>query len=158
NYHVKNVGPSGLSEVELWYTRDGQVWQKDESKGQSGPPYVFEAPEAGMYGFTLVARSDLGLGKKPPQVGDTPQVGVEVALTRPPVRLLAVTHGVGAKAREITITWSVTERNLAHRPITLTYAESAEGPWIPLAANVENTGRYVWNMPASAPASFFVRV
>src|SRR5205823_9993305 len=138
-----------------WYTRDGQVWQKDEGKGRAGPPYLFEAPEAGMYGFTLVARSGLGLGKRPPQRGDTPQVWVEVALTKPAVRLLAVTHGVAAKAREITITWSIAERNLAHRPITLAYAESAEGPWMPLAANLENKGCYVWNMPATAPASFF---
>jgi len=157
NYHVKDVGPSGVSAVELWYTRDGQVWQKDESTGRSGPPYVFEVPEEGMYGFTLVARSGIGLGKKPPQRGDTPQVWVEVDLTKPAVTLLDVKHGVGAKAREITISWSATDRNLARRPITLAYADSPEGSWVPLAANIENTGRYVWNMPTSAPASFFVR-
>ncbi|MBI1915510.1 MAG: hypothetical protein HYS12_12360 [Planctomycetes bacterium] len=158
NYHVTDVGPSGLSGVDLWYTRDGQVWQKDEGTGRSGPPYVFEVPEEGMYGFTLIAKSGLGLGKKPPQRGDLPQVWVEVDQTKPAVTLLDVQHGVGAKAREITITWSATDRNLARRPITLAYAESAEGSWTPLAANIENSGRYVWTMPASAPASFFVRV
>ena len=157
NYHIKDIGPSGVSAVELWYTRDGQVWQKDEGTGRTGPPYVFDVPEEGMYGFTLVARSGIGLGKKPPQRGDTPQVWVEVDLTRPVVTQLDVKHGVGAKAREITITWSATDRNLARRPITLAYSESPEGSWVPLAANIDNTGRYVWNMPTSAPASFFVR-
>ena len=111
-----------------------------------------------MYGFTLVARSGLGLGKKPPQRGDMPQVWVEVDQTKPAVSLLDVKHGVGTKAREITITWSATDRNMARRPVTLSYAEKAEGPWLPLAANIENSGRYVWDMPANGPNSFLIRV
>src|SRR5262249_24725010 len=106
----------------------------------------------------LVAKSGLGLGKKPPAAGDPPQVWVEVDLTKPVVSLLDVKHGVGEKAREITITWSASDRNLARRPITLSFAEEAAGPWMPLAAHMENTGSYVWNTPASAPASFLVRV
>src|SRR5262249_37171543 len=100
----------------------------------------------------------LGLGKKPPQRGDMPQVWVEVDQTKPVVSLLDVKHGVGAKAREITITWSATDRNLARRPITLAYAETAEGSWMPLAANIDNSAASVGTMPANAPASFFIRV
>src|SRR5207248_5983412 len=131
---------------------------KDETAVRTGPPYVTEVPEEGMYGFTLLAKSGLGLGKKPPQRGDSPQVWVEVDLTKPAVSLTDVRHGLGAKAREVTITWSATDRNLARRPITLAYAEKAGGPWVPFAANIENTGKYVWAMPAGAPNSFLVRV
>lgn len=157
NYEVKDVGPSGVSTVDLWFTRDGQSWQK-EANVRTGPPAVTEVAEEGMYGFTLLAKSGLGLGKKPPSRGDLPQVWVEVDLSKPHVSLADVKHGLGPKAREVTIGWSATDRNLARRPITLAYAERAEGPWVPLAANIENTGRYVWNLPASAPVSFFVRV
>ena len=159
NYEVKDVGPSGVSAVELWVTRDsGHSWHKDEAAGRSGPPYVTEVPEEGMYGFTLVAKSGLGLGKQPPVSGDTPQVWVEVDLTRPVVSLGEVKHGIGAKAREVIINWSAADRNMARRPVTLSYAEKTEGPWLPLAANIENSGRYVWNMPSNGPNTFLVRV
>ena len=42
--------------------------------------------------------------------------------------------------------------------MTLSYAEASTGPWTPLAANIENTGSYVWSMPPTAPTKFFVRV
>src|SRR5262249_27082974 len=143
---------------ELWYTRDGKTWQKDEAAVRKGPPYTIEVPEEGMYGFTLVAKNGVGIGKQPPQPGDMPQVWVEVDLNKPTVSLLGGKHGVGTKAREITINWSAHDRNLARRPITLSYSEHADGPWLPLAANIENSGQYVWQMPSSGPATFFTRV
>ena len=57
---------SGVSAVEMWYTRDGRTWQKDETPGHNGPPYVIEVPEEGMYGFTMVARNGIGLGNLSP--------------------------------------------------------------------------------------------
>jgi hypothetical protein len=157
NYQVKDVGSSGVSSVELWSTRNGQDWQKDES-AQIGPPCVTEVLEEGMYGFTLVAKSGLGLGKKPPKSGDLPQVWVEVDLSKPTVNLHEAQHGTGARAREITIQWSATDRNLARRPITLSYSEKADGPWTILANNIENTGRHVWTLPPNVQPSLHLRV
>ena len=158
NYKVTDVGPSGVSAVELWMTRDsGHTWHKDES-ARCGPPCETTVPEEGMYGFTLVAKNGVGLGKNPPVAGDPPQVWVEVDLTKPVVSALDAKHGVGPKAREITITWSASDRNMARRPVTLSYAEKADGPWLPLAANIENSGHYVWDMPSNGPNSFLLRV
>jgi hypothetical protein len=42
--------------------------------------------------------------------------------------------------------------------VGLYYAEKESGPWLPIATSQENSGRYVWQVPASAPPSFFVRV
>src|SRR5207248_15101 len=53
NYKLDDVGPSGVSAIEMWWTRDGRTWQKDETPGHKGPPYVFEVPEEGTYGFTM---------------------------------------------------------------------------------------------------------
>ena len=42
--------------------------------------------------------------------------------------------------------------------MSLAYAESADGPWLPLAANVENTGRFECPIPANMPKRAFLRI
>jgi hypothetical protein len=161
NYEIKDKGPSGVSVVELWYTQDagGRAWQKyREETGDPHPPFIVEVNGEGLYGFTLIVRSGVGLGERPPQVGDQPQVWVEVDLTKPIVRLGSVDVGRGPDAGRLTITWTATDKNLGRQPITLSYAEQAGGPWTPIAANIENTGRYIWQMPSGVPYRFHVRV
>lgn len=159
NYEVQNVGKSGISTVELWYTQDGRNWQKYEERTNQQPPFVFDVNDEGRYGFTLLVRSGVGLGRRPPQVGDSPQIWVEVDLTKPVVQVLNVDVGRGAETGNLTIQWRATDKNLGHQPITLSYAEQASGPWTTIAANVENTGRYVWKMPPQGvPYRFLVRV
>lgn len=161
NYEIKDVGKSGIAVIELWYTRDPQArtWQKhDERANNPQPPYVVDVTDEGLYGFALVAKSGVGLGEQPPRVGDPPQVWVEVDLTKPKVQLLNMDVGRGADTGNLTITWSASDKNLGPRSITLSYAERAEGPWTPIVAGEENTGRYVWRMPAEVPYQFHVKV
>lgn len=158
NYQVQDVGPSGVSTVELWYTRDGRSWNKHETNGKNGPPYVFEVPEEGMYGFTLVARNGVGIGKDTPKPGDLPQIWVEVDLTKPAVNLTEVKQGAGSKFREVTVTWNAQDRNLARRPVTILVADKPDGPWVPLAANIENSGQYTGMIPSNGPVNFYTRV
>lgn len=159
NYRIDEVGPSGIAAVELWSTQDGRNWQKYAEDADQRPPFDFEVAKEGIYGFTLVVRSGVGLGDKPPQVGDAPQVWVEVDLTKPDVRLLNADVGRGADTGNLTITWTASDKNLGRQPITLSFSEHAEGPWTQIAANLENTGRYVWRMPSSGiPYRFQVRV
>src|SRR5205085_10629766 len=112
----------------------------------------------GLCGFTLVVRSGVGLGERPPQVGDPPQAWVEVDLTKPIVRLQGVEVGRGADSGKLTILYQANDKNLARQPITLSYAETVGGSWKPIAAGVENNGRYVWQMPQDVPYQFLVRV
>jgi hypothetical protein len=158
NYKLDNVGSSGVSSVELWYTRDGRTWKKQFGKAQAKPPFVVEVAEEGLYGFTLVARNGMGIGKPPPQSGDQPQVWVAVDWTKPIVRLLGIEPGAESKTGNIVIGWSASDKNLGPRPITLSYAEQAGGPWLPIIANAENTGRYVWQMPDKMPGRLWIRV
>jgi hypothetical protein len=157
NYEVKNVGSSGVTAVELWCTRDGRSWKKLKTFEQAHPPCVFEVDEEDLYGFTLVVRSGVGLGKQP-QEGDKPQVWVEVDTTRPVVRLMGVEAGPADRGRSLTIRWKATDKNLGPRPINLLYATQAAGPWKPIATQVENTGHYVWQMPSDVPHHLLVRV
>jgi hypothetical protein len=161
HYEIKDKGPSGVSAIELWYTKDpqGRTWSKyKEEDGTTPPPFKFEVDSEGLYGFTLVVRSGVGLSDRPPQVGDQPQVWVEVDLTKPVVRLGTVDVGRGADSGRLTINWTATDKNFGPQPITLSYAKQASGPWNPMAANIENSGRYVWQMPTDVPFQFLVRV
>ncbi len=159
DYEVVEVGKSGLAVVELWWTRnDARNWAKYNEQPNPQPPYTFEVSEEGLYGFTLVARNNAGLGEPPPKAGDQPQTWVEVDLTKPVVRLNGVDVGRGPELGTMAITWSAGDKNLARRPITLSYAESPEGPWQTIAEHEENTGRYVWRMPENVPFKVHVRV
>lgn len=157
NYEVKNVGSSGVTAVELWCTRDGRTWKKLKTFEQAHPPCVFEVDEEDLYGFTLVVRSGVGLGRQP-QEGDKPQVWVEVDTTRPVVRLMGVEAGPADRGRSLTIRWKATDKNLGPRPINLLYATQAAGPWKPIATRLENTGHYVWQIPSDVPHHLLVRV
>src|SRR5204862_16486 len=66
--------------------------------------------------------------------------------------------GRGSDSGGLTITWKATDKNLGREPITLSYAEKPEGTWTPIVANIENTGKYRWQMPPGIPYRFFVRV
>jgi hypothetical protein len=158
NYEIKDVGPSGVSTVELWYTQNGRKWQKYDIASQPRPPFVVDLKEEGLYGFTLVARNGVGLGKRPPRPGDQPQIWVEVDTTKPVVKLLETQIGVSGDGQYLSIRWKATDNNLGQRPITLAYAEQAVGPWTPIAANLENSGAFMWQLPQNVPSRFLVRV
>ena len=154
NFEVKDVGPSGLANVELWFTQNCRDWKKYDA-GTSSKAYVVEVDEEGMYGFTLVARSGLGLSKDAPVSGDQPQVWTIVDLTPPEVQVTEVTPN--ADAKQVLIAWKASDKNFSRTPISLSYAETEAGPWRIIAANLENNGKYNWQMPPGTPAKFIVR-
>jgi hypothetical protein len=158
NYDVDNVGKSGVSAVELWMTRDGEGWNQEQTQNKREPPFVFEVVGEGRYGFTLIARSGVGMGDPPPRRGDPPQIWVEVDTTKPVVRLEKTEVGKGADAGKLTILYKASDRNIIDRPITLSYAEKPDGEWKPIIKSEDNTGRYVWQMPADVPYQLYVRV
>jgi hypothetical protein len=167
NYKIEDAGPSGVSKVELWYTRDTRkTWQRYRSEDikeidlQQQRQFQFEVEGEGLYGFTLLVSSGVGLSERPPQVGDVPQAWVEVDLTKPVVRNVTAEVGRSPEARTLTIQWVATDKNLGPYPISLSYAEQSEGPWTAMVEpKLENTGRYVWSIPPTGvPWRFFVRV
>jgi hypothetical protein len=158
NYSLEDVGPSGVSVVELWFTRDGRTWQRQGEDPDKVSPFQVKFNSEGQYGLTLVVKSGVGLGDRAPQTGDPPQMWVEVDLTKPVVEIKSVEAGRGADAGNLTIVWRAEDKNLAPAPISLSYAESPEGPWVPMVGGLDNTGRYVWRIPPSTPYRFHVRV
>jgi hypothetical protein len=158
NYEVKDVGPSGISGVELWYTQDGKNWKKHSSPPRMRPPYIIEVGGEGLYGFTLLAHSGTGMGKEPPRVGDLPQVWVEVDLTPPVVQIANIDAKFANRTPTVTINWKANDKNLGHKPIAISYAEKETGPWQSIATGLENTGQYTWQLPPNSPGRLYVRV
>ncbi len=162
NFEIREKGPSGISLVELWVTQDGRGWQKyplppDQQRAEKG--LTFPVNDEGVYGFTILAKSGVGLGERPPQLGDRPQIWVEVDLTRPQVNLQQVIVGQGADKGKLTVLWTAADKNLDRTPIAITFAEQAAGPWRPLTnEKIANSGRYVWTMPPAVPYQFYVKV
>jgi len=158
NFDVKGVGTSGVGNVELWYTRNGQVWQKYQAGAQTQSPFAIEVPEDGLYGFSAVAVSGVGISKTRPQPGDVPQVWIEVDTTKPDVRILGTQAGVDEEGRTLVVRWSATDKNLGARPITLYYAGQGQSTWTPFATNLPNTGHFTWRLSPGLPPQVLVRV
>src|SRR5262245_57002967 len=161
NYDLKDVGPSGVSAIELWYTLDARTWNRFPPRAGEEPnlkSLTMEVSSEGVYGLTLVAKSGVGLSVRPPQAGDRPQVWVEVDMTKPVVQLYNVIVGQGEEKGKLTITWAARDKNLHRQPITISYAEQAGGPWSPITQVHANTGRFVWSMPERLPYQFYVKV
>jgi hypothetical protein len=155
-YQVK-ANPSGeVVPVELWYTRDGKTWHRDEGPAQVHSPYLMDLPEEGVYGLTLVPCKAGKSESKPPQPGEPAQFWVAADWTRPAVTMQGVTADVAKNT--LSVRWSARDDHLGSRPITLSWSEQAAGPWTPLAANLANSGSYQGQLPARMPPRFYVRV
>jgi hypothetical protein len=158
NYEIKEDGPSGVSVVELWGSRDGRTWKKYSEDTAAKPPYVFEVPDEGLYGFRLVVRNGVGLGGDPPQPGDPPQVWVEVDLTPPIVHWVQAEVGRGDQTGNLTITWSAADKHFGREPIRVSYAADEQGTWTTIAENLPNNGSYTWKKGPGPPFKFKVKV
>src|SRR5205085_891724 len=101
DFDVKGVGPSGVGAIELWYTRNGQTWQKHNGPVPTQSPIPLDVSEDGLYGFTVVASNGVGLGRTPPQPGDAPQIWIEVDTTRPEVKLINTQAGIAENGRTL---------------------------------------------------------
>jgi hypothetical protein len=162
NFKIDDVGSSKVKAVEVWYTQDGgRTWQKTPEDAPPEPPYVVNVPSEGRYGFTLIARSGVGLALPAPKTGDAPQVWVEVDETKPKVSVVGVEVGRGPDTGFITVRWNATDKYMSANPVTISYVDAtagALGQWQVMAANVSNDGHYVWRMPEGLPPQILVRV
>jgi hypothetical protein len=158
DYRIDDVGSSKVKAVEVWFTQDGKTWQRTDRDAAPEPPYVVEVGKEGRYGFTLIARSGVGLSEPPPKAGDEPQQWVEVDETAPAVKIQSVEVGRGPDAGTLTVRWSATDKHMALKPVTISYSEDPKGPWTPMAPGLPNDGRYVWKMPEGMPPMIYVRV
>jgi hypothetical protein len=178
-YQVEQQGPSGVSRVDLWVTRDdGQSWVRwSQHDGRGGTIRVAldargNAALEGLYGFRLVPVSGAGLSDREPTRGDAPEMRVIVDLTPPriewyPPAADPTDPGV------LILQWRATDANFADDPISVEWSEKPTGPWVSVAAGsgdvvpalggatgqrLPNTGRYPWRVPTGLPPRVYFRV
>ncbi len=156
-YELKGAAIGEVAGVELWCTRDGRAWVKRDMQPPTAHACSVEVDAEDLYGLSLVVRNVNGVGRTPMN-GDRPQVWVEVDLTKPTVRLMGVEPDKEVVGRRYTIRWRAADKNLAAKPISLSFAWQPEGPWTPIVSKIENIGSYVWTPPFDAPSRIYVRV
>lgn len=154
-YQTTKVGPSGLGEVDLWVTEDdGRTWRLHGQDSHLKSPMLVDLPGEGVYGFTIVAKSRAGRGRRPPSSGDLPELRVEVDTTPPSAKLYQPEPDAEHPSEALVITWTATDKNMDANPISLDWAERSEGPWEMIAHGLKNDGHYSWALPkGKLPAS-----
>ncbi len=165
DYEVKNDGPSGIGRVELWLTSDdGQTWRKyrDEqnpglSLGSKHRSLTADLPGEGTYGLSLVVLSKAGLGKRPPQPNDPPDVRVEVDLTKP-VAVLNEPEPDPQNPNAIILSWSASDKNPAPNPVRLDWKDPAGSDWKTIQDNLPLNGQHSWRLPSGMPSWVHLRV
>jgi hypothetical protein len=170
NYAVDKVGASGLGSVDLYVTRDdGATWQRLTGEQLTASPdpaspspaqrsITADLPGEGRYGFYLIVRSGVGLGKQPPRNGDRPQMRVEVDMTAPEGTLYGLQPAQG-QSNSVVVRWKASDLNLAERPIRLEWAERKGGPWQVIGeGDLPNTGYYSWKLPERIPGKVYLKM
>ena len=85
------MGSAGLTRVELWGTRDGgRTWKSFALDDDKRSPMLVRVAEEGLYGFSVVASGPADQPGRAPASGESPQVLINVDLTKPNVRIQGV--------------------------------------------------------------------
>jgi hypothetical protein len=156
-YRLDQVGPSGVSKVEIYITSDrGRTWRRLCEDPDRRSPAQIDLPGDGLFGIRLAVTNGNGFGGTPPAPGDAPTSWIEVDTTPPRAQLHDVDPVATGGALEVR--WTVTDKNLGPEPISLSYSTRKEGPWMPIARGLKNDGVYRWTFPRDAGSQFFVRL
>ncbi|HZZ76866.1 MAG TPA: hypothetical protein VFE62_00010 [Gemmataceae bacterium] len=170
-YELRRVGPSGIGGIELWLTRDdGDTWEpyaadedvqatalNNRQKRKFDLRDASDRPLAdGVYGLTLVVKNRAGLGKKP-RPGDVPEIRVEIDTTLPFAQMFQPIADP-QHPDQVLLKWTAEDKNLAQTPITLEYAEKADGQWQVIANDLDNSGRFSWKVGPGIPVQVFLRM
>lgn len=179
NYLVEQRGPSGISRVDLWVTRDDGKswvwWSKHEGRDAALKVNLATATNSqteGLYGFRLVPVSGAGLSEATPVSGDAPDMRVIVDTTAPVVKIFPAIADPNS-IDSLILQWEATDKNFAEDPISLEWCESPTGPWRPvvqaastdgpatlglLAKRLPNTGKFAWKVPTGLPPRVYLKV
>jgi hypothetical protein len=158
-YKVQDVGPSGVSSVDLFITEDnGAHWFRYGADDDLQSPFLVEVPREGTYGFSIGVKSGAGLASDPPQPGDRPAIVVVVDQLPPQIEMLPLEQGRGRDANKLLIQWRLSETHPADRPISISFAANRQGPWQPITGWTEDTGRHIWTVGPGTPSKFFLKL
>jgi hypothetical protein len=150
--------PGAVTNVEVWGTRDdGRSWVLLGADDDRASPTAVSVDKAGVYGFTIVVDSAAAPARRP-QSGDKPEIRVGVDLSIPTVRLTTAEPDADNTPCRLKINWEAKDDNLGAQAVSLAYAGSPAGPWLPLAAGVPNDGGFTCNFDPQGPDNAYLRI
>ncbi len=158
-YRVDDVGPSGVSSVILYITQNqGVKWYRYGEDTDKVSPFHVTVPHDGIYGFTLRVRSGAGLSHDPPQPGDKAEIVVNVDQSVPVAKFLPAYQGRENTTNKILVRWQASDNQLTEKPVSISYSENQDGPWINVSGWVANSGQYVWEIEETVPARIYLKM
>ncbi len=159
DYSLNAAAGSALADVELWGTEDGgSTWQKWGSDPDRQSPFDVQVANDGLFGFRMVIVSQNGKVSNRPKHGDSADAWIKVDLAQPSAKITRAVYGDGHEAGMLVIDYTCTDDNLHERPITLSYSETQNGPWVTVASGLKNTGIYLWKADSNLPENIFLKL
>ncbi|MFN5285928.1 MAG: hypothetical protein ACK5KS_14005, partial [Planctomyces sp.] len=155
-YQVDDVGPSGISAVDLFVTEDnGRQWFRYGTDADRKSPFSVDAMAEGTFGFAVRVRNGVGVSEIPPQPGDPPEIVITVDQTAPAIEMAQPdvrSEGQGS----VRFAWRIREAHPAQNSVRLEYAAAAAGPWTPVFDWQPNRNSYEMAIrPGMPPAVYF---
>jgi hypothetical protein len=158
DYQVEEVGPSGVSAVELFVTEDGgRQWFRYGPDDDARSPVTIEVPGDGSYGFAVRARNGLGFSDLPPQPGQLPEIVVVVDQTAPVIELSTPAVTVNGNG-QIAASWRVSDPHAADSPVRLEQAPGPDGPWTTVFDWQSDPGSHQWPIQSDTPGQLYLRL
>lgn len=158
-YGIENDLGVPVRTVELWGTADaGRTWDYWGDDPDRTTPFDIEVEADGLFGFRMVIVGNNGLAQNRPKSGDDADAWVKVDTMAPKVRLQSALYGRGSEAGSLIIEYLATDPNLGERPISLYYAQTADGPWEEITTGLTNSGKYAWAANPNLPPEIYLKV
>ncbi|MCR9202600.1 MAG: hypothetical protein NXI04_28495 [Planctomycetaceae bacterium] len=158
DYQVDDVGPSGVSAVELFVTENnGRTWYRYGNDADLRSPIEVDTRGEGTFGFAVRARNGLGFSQAAPQPGELPGIVVTVDRSAPQVEF-SRPQVVVANGGRIRLAWRVADANPSATPVRLEYSTSESGPWTPVFDWQVDQGGYEMPIQSGMPAVLHFRL
>ncbi len=158
DYQIEDVGPSGVSAVELFVTENGgQQWFRYGHDADLKSPFSVDSQGEGTFGFAVRVRNGLGFADNPPQPGQAPEIVVTVDQTAPMIEIAQPSvrsDGFGT----IQLAWRINEQFPTPTPIRLEHATTTNGPWTPVFDWQVDQGSHQWAVRPGTPSLLYFRL
>lgn len=140
-FNAAELKQLGTKEVQLFVSRDGgEHWQQVESVNPETARFTFEAPEDGVYWFSVktIAASGLVYPAGPHQAG----LNVLVDSTPPQLEMQLEEIEPG----RVKLSWLARDENLEITSLKLEFRESSEDVWRVVAVRPQPQGQTTWTI------------